>query len=162
MPLWTPDALARQVRIARQNGLLGMLVGAAARQHLPPAFVVAVASRETGIRNILGDGGHGVGVIQIDTRYHALAREMKANGTWKTQPGRLIEYGAGLLRHEVDWAKAHWPQFDPLKIAAAAYNAGEGNARRGVEEGDADAHDTGHDYAADVLKRMRAIEEFGL
>ena len=55
-------------------------IAAAARQHgVDPVLLAAVAAQETGGpgadsgRNIIGDGGHGHGIFQIDDRYHAFA-----------------------------------------------------------------------------------------
>src|SRR6266545_4010959 len=36
-----------------------------------PALMLALASRETNIHNIVGDRGHGRGWLQIDDRFHA-------------------------------------------------------------------------------------------
>jgi hypothetical protein len=33
-----------------------------------PEILMAIASRETNMRNIIGDGGHGYGIMQIDDR----------------------------------------------------------------------------------------------
>ena len=41
---------------------------AAERYQLPPEILLAIASRETNMRNIIGDGGHGYGIMQIDDR----------------------------------------------------------------------------------------------
>jgi hypothetical protein len=169
VPNWTPGALARQIRIARQNGLLGLLTGAADRHGLPRAFVVAVASRESNLRNILGDlrgdGYHGVGSMQIDVQ-HEIARTARDHGTWKTAQGPLIEYGAALLAENRSRVRTAFPAFtaeQDLKVAASGYNCGIGRALEGSRDhGDSDYHTTGRDYGADVMRRMRAIEEIGL
>ncbi|MHB8304767.1 MAG: transglycosylase SLT domain-containing protein, partial [Vulcanimicrobiaceae bacterium] len=74
-------------------------IAAAARRHgLDPRLLAAVAAQETGGpgsnagRNIVGDGGHGRGLFQIDDRWHAFARSPAA-----MQPARNAEYAAGLI-----------------------------------------------------------------
>src|SRR6202011_6404635 len=74
------------------------IAAAAARHHLDPRLLAAVAAQETGGpgadsgRNIVGDGGHGRGVFQIDDRWHAFARSPGA-----MDPARNADYAAGLL-----------------------------------------------------------------
>jgi hypothetical protein len=157
---WTPEDLAEQLAGIRSNGLIVHLQGAANKYRLPLAYVLAVASRETNMRNMLGDAGHGVGIIQIDIRYHDIAREMKADGTWKTRPERLIDYGVKMLADGIADAKAHWPNEDPLRVSADSYNAGAGNVRIALSHGHSpDAPTTGHNYGQDVLDRMAVLEK---
>ncbi|MBV9646038.1 MAG: hypothetical protein JO043_01070, partial [Candidatus Eremiobacteraeota bacterium] len=66
--------LVSQVRFGAQ-------IEAAARAHkLDPRFLAAVAAQETGGpgansgNNVVGDGGHGHGLFQIDDRWHSFAR----------------------------------------------------------------------------------------
>ena len=50
-----------------------------------------------------------------------------------------------------------------LKVAASAYNCGIDRALEGSRDhGDSDYHTTPPPYGADVIRRMRAIEEIGL
>jgi hypothetical protein len=53
---------------------------AAERYQLPPEILLAIASRETNMRNIIGDGGHGYGIMQIDDRSFP---EWCNSGLWK-------------------------------------------------------------------------------
>lgn len=150
---WTRDHLQLQSQLhhAKQSGLYAVLHFAASAHSLSFAYVLAVASRETDIRHIRGDGGHGYGVMQLDDRSHIIPHD------WETNPAEIVGTCCQELRRDLDWAAKTWPDFTDrqhLKIAAAAYNSGPHNAARGVAEGDADAHDTGHDYGADVLNRM--------
>ena len=166
----TVSQLTTQINAVKKNGLFAALQTAALNSgyrvdeediiDLSLAYVLAVASRETNIKNILGDGGHGVGVIQIDTRYHDIARRMKDDDNWRTQPEVLIRYGVKMLQDNVQWAAKRWPTLtyrQHLKIAASAYNSGRGGAQRGVAVSDCDAFTTGKDYGEDVLERMDAI-----
>ena len=148
-----------ELQFRTRRSLCTELAAAAREYGLPVAYVLAIASRETGIRHIIGDRGHGIGVIQIDTRYHAIAATQKANGGWKTATGRrvLIEYGASMLARDRAWAARNWPHLTArqhLKIAASAYNAGRGGAEAGVAIGNSDARTTNRNYGADVLERM--------
>ncbi|HEY8297376.1 MAG TPA: transglycosylase SLT domain-containing protein [Candidatus Baltobacteraceae bacterium] len=71
---------------------------AAAQHGLDPRLLAAVAAQETGGpganggRNILGDGGHGHGLFQIDDRWHPFARTGAAMNA-----GRNADYAAGML-----------------------------------------------------------------
>lgn len=98
----------------------GAQIEAAARAHgLDPRFLAAVAAQETGGpgsnsgANVVGDGGHGRGLFQIDDRWHAFARSGAA-----MDPAKNADYAAGMLsglltRYGGD-----------AKAALSAYNAG--------------------------------------
>jgi len=96
---------------------------AAARHGLDPRLLAAVAAQETGGpgsnsgRNVVGDGGHGRGLFQIDDRYHAFAKTAAA-----MNPAANAEYAARMLsgllqRYGGDVHKA-----------LSAYNAGDPGA----------------------------------
>lgn len=74
------------------------ITAAANRHGLDPRLLAAVAAQETGGpgsdsgRNVVGDGGHGHGVFQIDDRYHAFASSASA-----MNPAANAEYAAGML-----------------------------------------------------------------
>ena len=65
-------------------------------------MLAAVAAQETGGpgadsgRNVVGDGGHGRGLFQIDDRWHAFARDPAA-----MDPGRNADYAAALLQRNL-------------------------------------------------------------
>ena len=155
--------LEAELNRAKQNDLFRLLSDAAAKHSLSLPYLLAIASRETGITNELGDFGHGVGVLQIDIRFNPIALTAKQTGSWKVNPGPLIEYGAGILAHNVAWAKHTFPQYGRgdgsgwLKIGASAYNTGQGGAAHGVRQGDSDKFTTGGNYGADVLTRMHGF-----
>jgi hypothetical protein len=96
---------------------------AAARHGLDPRLLAAVAAQETGGpdtnagSNIVGDGGHGRGVFQIDDRFHAFAKTSAA-----MDPAQNADYAAGMLRGLMDRYGG-----DSHK-ALSAYNAGQPNA----------------------------------
>jgi hypothetical protein len=96
---------------------------AAASHGVDPTLLAAVAAQETGGpgsnagRNIVGDGGHGHGVFQIDDRYHAFAGSNAA-----MDPSRNADYAAGMLRGLLDSNGGN------VHDALSSYNAGSPHA----------------------------------
>jgi hypothetical protein len=121
-------------------------VNAAARAHnVDPAILLGVMARETRGRNIIGDHGHGHGLMQIDDRYHATWLAGHNNGM---DPATNIDYGAQQLAANI----ARFP--NNLEAAIAAYNAGPTAVNRAIRAGhDVNSVTTGGDYATDVLNR---------
>lgn len=95
---------------------------AAAKYGLDPRLLAAVAAQETGGpgsnagRNIVGDGGHGHGVFQIDDRYHAFARTAAA-----MDPQSNADYAAGMISGLLKQYGGN------VRKALSAYNAGDPN-----------------------------------
>lgn len=143
---------------AKKAGYIRMLVVAANKYGVPPELAVALASRETNIKNILGDKKRGIGVVQVDRRYHSLAAKMYADGSWQTKPEALIDYGIKYYAGLLSWASKKYPQYNHRKIGTSAYNAGEGGAEHGVAAGDSDAFTTAPPYAKDVLDRAELFK----
>jgi hypothetical protein len=138
---------------ARYQRYLPYVMAAAQRYHLDPALIMAVMDRETGspqqigngARNIIGDYGHGHGLMQIDDRSHGAWLRANNDGL---DPASNIDYGASLLRQNLDRFNGD------TQAALAAYNSGAGNVHHLLEQGrDPDARTTGHDYGADTLRR---------
>jgi peptidoglycan hydrolase-like protein with peptidoglycan-binding domain len=157
----TTRQLQSELARARGDGLVAPCLAAERRARLPRGLLVAIASRETNCRNIVGDGGHGRGVFQIDDRFHA---------DWLREHGAAARgavpsvadgaaYAAQLLSANYAFGRAKGLRGKKLlKFAVSAYNAGAGGAWRALQAtGDPDAGTTGGDYAADVLARMRAL-----
>ena len=96
---------------------------AAKAYNLDPRLMKAIAAQETGGpdsnsgHNIVGDGGHGHGVFQIDDRYHPFARTYAA-----MDPGKNAMYAAGMIAHNL---KAYGGN---VREALSAYNAGDPHA----------------------------------
>ncbi|HEX5275792.1 MAG TPA: lytic transglycosylase domain-containing protein [Candidatus Rubrimentiphilum sp.] len=99
------------------------IVQAAQKHGVSAQLLAAVAAQETGGpgsnagSNIVGDGGHGRGLFQIDDRWHAFARDPAA-----MNPQANADYAAGMIsgllrRYGGDVHKA-----------LSAYNAGDPNA----------------------------------
>lgn len=92
---------------------------------------------------IIGADGHGLGLCQIDDRYHAL-------DNWQ-DPATNILAGARIL-------DAGLRTFAPnLAAGVADYNCGPDNVRRSLAEdpSDPDRHTTGKDYSKRVLHYYR-------
>jgi peptidoglycan hydrolase-like protein with peptidoglycan-binding domain len=157
----TAAQLQSELTRARADGLVDACLAAERTARLPRGLLVAVASRETNCRNIVGDGGHGRGLFQIDDRFH---------GDWLREHGAAAPgavpsvsdaaaYAAQLLAANYAFGRARGLRGAKLlKFAVSAYNAGAGGAWRALRAtGDPDTGTTGGDYGADVLARMRAL-----
>lgn len=126
---------------------------AAARHGLDPALLAAVAAQETGGpgsnagRNVVGDGGHGRGVFQIDDRWHAFAKTSAA-----MDPAKNADYAAGMLRGLLDRYGGN------VHEALSAYNAGSPTASGSTTRW-ADGQTLG--YADSVLRHYRTLAEGG-
>jgi hypothetical protein len=99
------------------------IAAAASRHGLDPRLLAAVAAQETGGpgadsgRNVVGDGGHGRGVFQIDDRWHPFARSPAA-----MDPAQNADYAAGLLASNIDRYGGD------VHAALSAYNTGSPTA----------------------------------
>ncbi|MBV9271056.1 MAG: transglycosylase SLT domain-containing protein [Candidatus Eremiobacteraeota bacterium] len=96
---------------------------AAARHNVDPLLLASVAAQETGGpgssagRNIVGDGGHGRGVFQIDDRWHDFARTSQA-----MDPSANADYAAGMIHGLLQ------KYGGDVHRALSAYNAGSPDA----------------------------------
>jgi len=99
------------------------IAAAAAAHHLDPALLAAVAAQETGGpgaesgNNVVGDGGHGRGLFQIDDRSWAFARTPAA-----MDPAKNADMAATILQSNLQRYGGNVTQ------ALSAYNAGSPNA----------------------------------
>ena len=103
-------------------------IEAAAQRHgVSATLLAAVAAQETGGpgassgANIVGDGGHGHGVFQIDDRYHAFASTPAA-----MDPAQNADYAAGMLSGLLQKYGGN------THAALSAYNAGSPTATGAV------------------------------
>jgi hypothetical protein len=143
-----------------------------------PRLTLAIAVRETNARNIVGDHGHGRGIVQIDDRFWTLwlkFHEGCHDGSW-TPTFLLSQQGAApagrvptlpaaighlvaMLRDNLRYAAARGvDQQESLRFAVAAYNAGPGLAFKGWKAGDVDAFTAGGNYSADVFALMDLVD----
>jgi hypothetical protein len=109
--------------LAGQGVAYAGAIAAAARDHgLDPALLAAIAAQETGGpdtnagRNVVGDGGHGHGLFQIDDRSHAFAGTPAA-----MDPRRNAEYAARMLSGLIR-------RYGSVRRGLSAYNAGDPDA----------------------------------
>ncbi len=100
------------------------IAGAARRHGLDADLLAAVAAQETGGpgsnagRNVVGDGGHGRGLFQIDDRWHSFAKSPAA-----MDPGDNADYAAGMISGLLAQYKGN------VHRALSAYNAGDPDAK---------------------------------
>lgn len=163
---WTDQDLERQFKVAHAQGWLAHFEQAASDYHFPVAVLIAVASRETDMRNIVGDGGHGYGIMQIDDRSYP---DWCHSGAWK-DAGSGIMKGALVLDGKREQVRngqgknltvgglpftgaSSLSDDDLLRIAVAAYNCGLWSYYSYSTEGDPDRRSTHHDYSADTMAR---------
>lgn len=159
--------LLLQLDNIQHDGNLNLLRTAASAHGVPLEFAVAITSRETNCRNILGDkradGYHGVGLMQADIQ-HDIARQARDDGSWQTPDGnaRLIDFCMGMLASNIATAQGFFDDLvtnEAFQIAADGYNAGMGRADADAEDGgDPDRHTTSHDYGSDVVARMLVFQ----
>jgi hypothetical protein len=101
---------------------------------LPKGFLLAVGSRETNLKDEIGDGGHGHGVWQLDDRDHVIPSPFPVAEQAQTAAEMLARYlqatGGNVL------------------VAANIYNSGQP-----FTSGTANQN-----YGPDVLGRMQAIQ----
>lgn len=104
------------------------------RYQFPPCLLHAVGSRETNLRNVVGDGGHGHGVFQLDDRWHQIPAgfDQDVAAQTETAAGML----AALYARYHDWTKA-----------LNAYNSGSPDVNQTA----------GHDYGPDVMARQQCL-----
>lgn len=148
--------ISSQLNNAIAQGWLPIFRQAARAYGIPLPVLLAIGSRETQLgtdpfvlaNNWTGRDGHGKGIMQIDDRYHTIARLTAPNNHQV-----LIPYGAKYLKELKD-------QFGSLRHALSAYNAGPGAVDYALGVGlDPDLLTTGKNYASDVLRRAKIIEE---
>ena len=155
------DQLADQVGRARTRGWASTMRKAEKRHNLPAGLLLAVASRETDMEDIVGDKGHGRGLFQIDDRFHGdwLAAHGAPGPATTPRIGDAAEFAASMLESNLDFAFQNGVSAaDRLRFACSAYNAGPGGALAGHQRGDCDRKTTGGDYGRDVLERLDAIQ----
>jgi soluble lytic murein transglycosylase-like protein len=137
-------------RLASQGVAFAPEIAAAAERHgLDPDLLAAVAAQETGGpdanagRNVVGDGGHGRGVFQIDDRWHAFASTPAA-----MDPAKNAEYAAGMLSGLLQRYDGN------VHAALSAYNAGSPTAT-GTRTRWSDGGDLG--YADSVMRHYQRL-----
>ena len=122
---------------------------AAERYRVDPRLLAAVAAQETGGpgsnsgANIVGDGGHGRGLFQIDDRWHDFAKSDAA-----MDPAQNADYAAGVISGLLSEYGGN------VHEALSAYNAGSPHAT-GTQTTWADGQRLG--YADSVLRHYTML-----
>ncbi len=156
---WKQSDLLSQLNRAKANGWLEFFRKASTRYSIPLSILLAIASRETNMRNIKGDGGHGRGLMQIDDRYHSKFIKENQEGL---DPESNIDYAANLLRFNMNMVNEKLGGLVPnlWKPAISGYNGSLTKVIKVSRAGqDSDSVTTGKNYAADVLSRSEVFDK---
>ncbi|RWH65942.1 N-acetylmuramoyl-L-alanine amidase [Mesorhizobium sp.] len=169
---WLPKHLKAQYERAKSNGWIQPFKDEAKRRGFSPAVIMAIASRETNMRNIIGDSGHGYGIMQIDDRSFP---DWVNSGAWR-DANLGIAKGALVLgdkRNQVEEGRGKKLKFGSssfvgavfnrdqlLRITIAAYNSGLKAYYHFSTSGNPDQGTTGRDYSVDVLNRAKYFDAF--
>jgi hypothetical protein len=159
---FTKAALTAELARARAKKWDKAMAAAETEKDLPVGLLLAVASQETDMNDVVGDGGHGRGLFQIDDRSHTdFLRENGAGGAGGKPPVKSAAgFAAALLRGNFDFGVGKGVRkADRTKFMLSAYNAGAGGALAGHAEGDSDKRTTGGDYGKSVLARYAVFQE---
>lgn len=174
-------ALERELR-SQWNGLSSsarraIYRAAKGRAHVDAALIAATLSRETNMKNIVGDGGHGRGIGQQDDRwlpdFLASVRGCRSGSSVPIfrsalPKGRVPTISAGVNKvasvlegNIVEAKRQNVPAGHRTHVGVAGYNEGIGGAIHAYKtHGNPDVGTTGRDYGADVLERARILRTF--
>ena len=137
-------------RLAGEGVAFAPQIATAARRFgLDPKLLAAVAAQETGGpdsnagRNVVGDGGHGRGVFQIDDRWHSFATTAAA-----MDPAQNADYAAGMISGLLKRYGGN------VREALSAYNSGSPTAT-GTTTRWGDGSELG--YADSVLRHYQRL-----
>ena len=123
-----------QAQYTRANADWPFITETNNRYGFPPCLLHAVASRETNMRNVVGDGGHGHGVFQLDDRWHQIPPGFDQDVAAQTETAaRML---AELHQRVGDWT-----------LACNLYNSGSTDVNQTA----------GHDYGPDVMARQQTL-----
>ena len=159
----TPAQVRASLERARREGLVDACLAAERKKKLPVGILLAISSRETHCKNVVGDGGHGRGYFQIDDRSHQrfLARHGAAGPGGIPPLKEAAEYAAQIVVDNLAFARRLGvPKAQELRFALAAYNCGAGNARDAFRAGDCDAKTANRNYSRDVLERWEIVKDW--
>lgn len=149
-----PEDLACLKRI--RQCFHGFILTAATRYKIRPEVLAGIIKRESdGRPEVLGDEGHGHGLMQIDDRSFP---DFCATEDWK-DPEKNISKGAAILRGMRNQVIKECEQFEVTateaeieQMAIAAYNCGADHPVHCQRHSmDLDFYTTGKDYSRSVL-----------
>lgn len=164
--------VAQQFQYAQTEGWIPFFEAAAKDYDWPVALLMAIASRETNMRNIVGDGGHGYSLMQVDIRSFP---DWCASGAWKNVDQSILKgtqvlemkrtqigsgVGKSLYIGGSSFTGKLFPDQDTLnRVSTACYNAGLWGYYAYSNGQDPDRFTTGHNYSADVWHRKVFFEQ---
>lgn len=168
---WTNDDLKNQFNRVKANGWLTAFQKAGTDYSFPVEVLLGIASRETNMQNIVGDGDHGFGIMQIDIGSYG---DWCTSGAWK-DVGASIQKGALVLNSKRDQIRSGQGQNltighqnfvggdgltddQLLRISIAAYNAGLWAYYGFSVDGNPDEKTTQGNYSADTLRRAAVFK----
>lgn len=159
---WDENVLRLQFNRARDNGWLAYVNEFGRQYDIAASLILAIASRETRIKNIKGDyrGGryHGFGVMQVD-----IGTDAQFARLWRPEMVReSFLRGVQILKGKFTYlANKGLSGAILTRYAVGSYNGGEGAAYKAYKSGrSADSFTTGKNYATDVLERQLFFESF--
>lgn len=173
--MWTRRDLERQFAYAKAQGWLAHFKSSAEATGFDTAELMAIASRETNMRNIKGDfrAGvwHGYSLMQLDIGSHAA---WISSGAWQDVK-QAIQKGAEALAEKRAEIRRNLGKLVKLRgsavigkpyssddlrlITFAAYNSGIAAYYWFSRSGNADIGTTGKDYGHDVAARAVVFRE---
>jgi hypothetical protein len=157
----TYGQLQVQFNRADSNGWVRVFKAVEADFSLPRGLLLALGSRETNLNDVVGDGGHGRGVLQIDDRWHkAFLAKHRALASGRVPPVKAAaRYAAKMLVwNRTNGLASGVPMGKGWRFAVAAYNAGFTGVLNALRDGEGvDGATTGGDYSKDVRSRRRTF-----
>jgi soluble lytic murein transglycosylase-like protein len=148
---WTYDELRLQLERAHDNGWLEYFEKAGKQTGVSRTTLIGIASRESGIQNIVGNEKHGYGIMQINDHDHWKWLQTHDMGM---DPESNIEYAAQVLYNFLVYFK------NDYRKAVAAYKVGTRNVEIAANKGlDPDLYTPGKDYGKDILARTEIFRE---
>ena len=151
----TQSTIASQIAHIKNNGVIAAFNQVASETGLDRNLLLAIASRESGMgkkldANWLGDNGNGIGLMQIDRRYH---KDFAASYA----PNNHLAN----IRYSAEFLQSNLRKFPGnLHAAIAAYNTGADSVNEALRlKLDPDLYTTGQDYSKDVESRYHLINK---
>lgn len=147
----TRDELFTELMRVKNKGWMPFFEQASTKYNIALWILLAMASRETNCQNIVGDHGHGRGIMQIDDRSHFTWLKLHQNGM---DVASSIDYAASILRDNLD----HY--HGALDRSIAAYNTGQKNVNVSLSlNRSVDTTTANGNYSEDVLYRANIIKQ---
>ena len=148
---WSPEDLKLHLERAKTMGWLEFFVAASKKTGVSRSVLIAIASRESGMQNIVGNEGHGYGIMQINDHDHWKWLQSHDNGM---DPKSNIDFAATIIHSHL----VHF-QRDYLK-AVSAYKSGVRNVDLLVAKGmDPDFYTPGRNFGKNVMARAEEIRK---